>query len=100
MSLVRAAKGNAAVLVGPDITSAPADLIDAIDWATVIMSWQENLMDDEMPPLWMWHVDSALEDHFADVKRRREDRHRSPGRGDDGDEGGRMMSNALARDVR
>ena len=40
--------------------------------ALMITSWQENLVGDEMPPRWMWHLDWELETHFALVKSKRD----------------------------
>lgn len=49
----------------------PADLMLAIDHSLRILSWQENLMEDEMPPKWMWHLDSELQTHFEILKEKR-----------------------------
>ncbi len=31
-------------------------------------------MPEELPPQWMWHLDDPLEDWFAEVDRKREER--------------------------
>mgnify|MGYP001011378439 len=38
----------------------------------MILSWQENLPSDEMPPYWMWHLDWEIEDWFRKVQRKRD----------------------------
>ena len=50
----------------------PADFMDALDHALSILSWQENLFGDEMPPRWMWHLDWEIESHFELLKSKRE----------------------------
>jgi len=62
----------------PDYCSSfeevPADLAVAIEQALKILSWQENLTSEEMPPRWMWHLDWELETWFDEVKRARDSR--------------------------
>lgn len=58
------------------------------------MSWQENLIGDDMPPRWMWHLDEELGDWFDDVKARHDSEHG----GRDGDEEVEMWDNELMRD--
>ena len=53
------------------IANMPADLMLVIDHSLRILNWQENLLEDEMPAKWMWHLDSELETHFAIVKENR-----------------------------
>jgi hypothetical protein len=53
------------------IETLPADLMTAIDHALRILYWQENLIDDEMPDKWKWHLDSELETHFKVIKDKR-----------------------------
>jgi len=43
-----------------------------------ISGWQENLIDDEMPPRWMWHLDWELEEHFELVKSKRASKYGTP----------------------
>ncbi len=40
----------------------------------MLVFWQENLAEEDMPPEFMWHLDEELDAWFADVKRRRESR--------------------------
>lgn len=40
--------------------------------ALLILSWQENLPSDEMPPYWMWHLDWEIEEWFTKVQRKRD----------------------------
>lgn len=67
----------------------------AIEHANRILDWQENLLEDEMPPEWMWHLDHELEPWFDEVERKREERYGA--RDDDRDERVPMMDNELAR---
>ena len=54
--------------------SAPAEFVDALDHALTILAWQENLTSDEMPPMWMWHLDWELNDWFKIVKQKRDEK--------------------------
>lgn len=56
----------------------PADFIMVLNQALQILGWQENLVDDEMPPKWMWHLDWELETHFKLVKKRRDEKYGNP----------------------
>jgi hypothetical protein len=47
----------------------------AIAHATTLLSWQENLMSEDMPPEWMWPLPDELEDWFVDVKKRQDERY-------------------------
>lgn len=74
----------------------PWELVRAIEHANRILDWQENLMSDEMPPQWMWHIDSELEIWFDGVEQARKDKYSSPN--DDDRESGPMMSNQFKWD--
>lgn len=50
----------------------PADVFNVINHALVIVGWQENLTEEEMPEYWKWHLDWEIEAHFLKVKRMRE----------------------------
>lgn len=54
-----------------NIEDIPADLFAIINHALIIISWQENLQADEIPPHWMWHLDWELEDWWKKVERLR-----------------------------
>lgn len=73
VSVARSTGGMEALIpVGcSNFADIPADLMLVIDHSLRILNWQENLMDDEMPPKWMWHLDSELETHFAVIKEKR-----------------------------
>lgn len=62
-----------------DIEDLPYDLSIAIDQALRILSWQENLGSEEMPPQWMWHLDWEIEAWFIDVKNKREEKYNPKG---------------------
>ena len=57
------------------VEDLPADLAVAIEQAVTILSWQENLVSEEMPPKWMWHLDWEIENWFIAVKNKREARY-------------------------
>lgn len=78
------------------IEEVPADLILAIEHAHRVLSWRENLSGDEMPPAWMWHIESELDSWFESVEEKRKDGH--PG-GDD-DEGSAGVQNEFAKGMR
>ena len=46
--------------------------MNVLNHALMILSWQENLPSDEMPPYWMWHLDWEIEDWFRKVQRKRD----------------------------
>lgn len=70
----------------------------AIEHAMRVLDWQENLLGDEMPPAWMWPLDSELQVWFDEVERNREERYgsRSSSSDSDDDKVVPLMSNALA----
>lgn len=72
----------------------------AISHAYKILDWFENLLEEEIPPEWMWPFDDELEDWFDKIKRDREDKH-SSGRDDSSDsDSGAMLQNELTKDRR
>ena len=46
-------------------------MVEAITEALRVLSWYENLPEDEQPPRKMWHSDKLLADWFEDVEHRR-----------------------------
>jgi len=50
------------------VEDIPADLARAIEHATKVNMWYENLASDEIPPQWMWPHDGELKDWFDQVK--------------------------------
>lgn len=60
-----------------------------------ILGWFEHLPEDDMPPVWMWHLTDELEDHFEMVKDRRKSGISS--RDDDDQPSGGMIRNEYAR---
>jgi hypothetical protein len=44
------------------------DLLRAIGQANKILSWYENLAEDDIPPEWMWGFDDLLEEWFDDIR--------------------------------
>jgi len=57
---------------GLSVEDVPAEFVSALNHALTILSWQENLPSDEMPPYWMWSLDWEIEKHFKIVQTRRE----------------------------
>lgn len=56
------------------VADLPVDFFGALEQATRILSWQENLTEDEVPPRWMWHLDWELDTWFLEVKKKRDER--------------------------
>jgi hypothetical protein len=74
------------------VEEIPTDLSVALSHALRILSWQENLTQDEMPPPWMWPLEWELEIYFEDLQREREQKY--SGRSDEPEY--EMMTNELA----
>ena len=53
---------------GYNFSTIPTDLFNAIEQAFRILSWQENLSKDEMPPEWTWNLDWEIEAWFKKIK--------------------------------
>lgn len=79
------------------IEEVPADLMLAIEHAHRIISWRENLMEDEMPPAWMWHLEKELDSWFKEVEEKRKNRSNSSS-DDSGSSGG--IQNELTKGMR
>lgn len=91
--------GSGAHLMPEGITSIEHmtwDLAHALQFASRVCNWQENLQRDEMPPDWMLPHDEELELHFAEVDRLRKEKYGV----DDSDESSEMMSNSLSERFR
>ena len=71
----------------------------AISHAQIVLSWQENLPGEEMPPEWMWPFEDEIKDWFDQVQAARKNGWDPPGR-TDGDEERPMAQNELARNLR
>lgn len=69
----------------------------AISHATTILAWQENLLEDEMPPEWMWSLDEDLAEWFKDVAERRRERFGGTGSPEKLEDAPDMMVNELTR---
>jgi len=86
--------GGLSIFWSGPVSEIPTDLSLAINHALRIVSWQENLMTEEMPPVWMWPLEWELDLWFEDVQRQRELRY-NPDGADDREEP-EMMHNELA----
>lgn len=63
----------------PDgITDAPHDLVYAVSEALTVLSWYENLPDEEQPPRHIWWSDEMLSEWFRNVKANRKKETGSP----------------------
>lgn len=58
-----------------------------------ILNWQENLSSEDMPPVWMWNLEHELEEHFAEVEERRDERF---GPRDEDGPGPKLVKNAYS----
>jgi hypothetical protein len=47
----------------------------AIEHADRILGWMENMSDDEVPPVHIWHLPDELDYHFEQVKQERKERY-------------------------
>lgn len=75
----------------------------AITHANRLLYWQENLDQDEMPPVWMQPYDEPLARHFERISEERKSRYGGDDTPSDGDEDGAgmmTMVNEYARDAR
>jgi hypothetical protein len=54
------------------VEDVPHDLMTAIEHGQKVISWYENLPEEEIPPRWMWPLDHELETWFLEMKRIRE----------------------------
>lgn len=61
----------------------------------MIIYWQENLPEKELPPRWMWALDEDLSEHFDRIKAQRD----NPNANDDSDDqpGAPMLINEYAK---
>lgn len=102
MASAAKASGNGSLL-WPEGCESIADisweLSAVIQHAYRILNWQENLSEDEMPPVYIWPFEEELELHFERVDKARKDKYGGSS-GDDDDGGTPMMSNELADKVR
>ncbi len=69
-----------------------------IGHAQTVISWQENLPSDEMPPEWMWPFDKEIEAWFQEVKRARDEKY--GGGSDSREDPGDMMENDLVSEFK
>lgn len=63
-----------------------------VSWAMTIISWQDNMLKEDVPPRWMWALDDELVKHFERIRDRRDDDDR-----DDDKPSGPMLVNEHAK---
>lgn len=61
------------------LTDCPHHLADAISKGLLFLSFMEELPDDERPPRRIWLNPGKLKEHFAAVKKRREEKYGGSG---------------------
>lgn len=80
------------------LAELPFDLYKAVEHASAILTWQENLTREEMPPEWMWSVEHELTAWFQRID---EERNEKYGGGDSAPESTTpMMTNELADEMK
>lgn len=53
------------------LNDIPYSLHDALEHATTVLGWRENLDEDEIPPRLIWFNNEKLKDWFKEVQRKR-----------------------------
>ena len=94
--------GDVSVFFSDPILDTPHDVVVAVNAALTVLSWFENLPEDEQPPRTIWWSEDLLEEWFKDVKERRDRKYgggRSRSSYDDADDAP-MVSNELADQFR
>lgn len=82
------------------IQQVPHDLVAAYHHATYILKTSEALMEEEMPPDWMWAFPEELETHFERIKRERDKRFGGGGNSKDDPLPDGWVQNEYAKDLR
>lgn len=97
--MVRAATNNIAALLpeGTSLVDAPHDLVAAVAFAQRILNWQENMLDEDRPPRWMWFCDHDLDDWFEALRFKRL---QNNGGSSDSEPEGPMIQNELTRGLK
>jgi hypothetical protein len=89
--------GSGAMLFPSGIDSvmdAPADLMLAIEHCNSVLSWRENLANDEIPPRWMWPFVEDINEWFEVIQMNRDEKSGK----DQPDPEKNMLTNSLAKD--
>lgn len=76
MMSARAAQNGQGLPLAPDgltVETMTFDFQIAVDHAFRVISWLDNLPEDEMPPEWMWPYDNLINEWFERVKANRKD---------------------------
>ena len=80
-----------------NVEDVPWDFMYALTHAFRILSWQENLLEEERPPEWMWPFEDELEIWFEEVDRARKEKYSTDSSGDELPDGGYMYNEAAER---
>lgn len=79
------------------VEDIPQDLMLAIEHAQRIISWQENMVEDEMPERWKWHLDHEIKDHFERVAAARDEKYGTKSGSDETPDEPMMVNEYAAR---
>ena len=82
------------------IEDLPNDLILSIAHAQRVCNWQENLVRDEMPPHWMWHLDHEIISWFEKVEEMRNEKYSGVDSGATSADSQEMQPNEFAANMR
>lgn len=63
--------GDASFFFEDNILDTPHDLVLAVNTALTVLSWFENLPEDEQPPRTIWWSEELLEEWFDGIRERR-----------------------------
>lgn len=78
------------------VEDVPHDFTAALFHAHRILDWQENLMEGEMPPEWMWPFEDELQIWFERVDEARKEKYGGGGSSSSSGDEGLMMGNEMA----
>lgn len=56
----------------------------------------ENILPDELPPEWMWHLEHELDDWFKEIERKRQEKYGASNTGSEEKLPGEMVKNEFA----
>ena len=81
------------------VEDVPSDFTFVLTHALRVLSWQENLLEEERPPEWMWSFEDELEIWFEEVDRARKEKYETgtDRNGDEYPQGGYMYNEEAER---
>lgn len=60
--------GDFSAIFPDGVVQAPYTLVMAVNTALTVLSWFENLPEEEQPPRHIWYDDEQIADWFRDVR--------------------------------